>query len=223
MLIVDDHPLLRVGASTYLSSREEFTVVGESDNAVEAFELAKSCHPDVVLLDIRLRGDHNGVDLARWIHTELPNVHVLVLTNFYQEPYVRAMMECGVDGYLLKDTPPSDIANAVIIVAGGRTVYSARVDDQLKGQFLSPIGGRSKSALERLTPREMDVLNLITIESSTREVAARLSISIKGVQQHLTSIYSKLSVQNRTEAIVTAARAGLIVLDNEGGALPHSR
>ena len=222
VLIVDDHPLLRVGAATYLANSDRFNVVGDSDNADDGLEKVRSLVPDVVTLDIRLAGEHNGVWLARKIRDECLPVKILVLTNFLHEPYVRAMMEVGVDGYLLKDTAPSDIADAIRMVAGGRTVFSSSVSSKMVGGYLSSASGHSESP-DRLTPREIEVLQVATFEGTTKELAERLGISPKGIQQHLTSIYSKLGVQNRTEAVVKAARAGIIVVDDEQMLPSHDR
>ena len=215
VLIVDDHPLLRVGAATYLSSSEHLEVVGEADNAVDAFELAKSKLPDVVLLDIRLKGTENGIALARWIKTEVPSIKLLVLTNFFHDPYIKAMMECGVEGYLLKDTAPSDVANAIRIIAGGGTVFSSGIAKAMVQGYLGSSPNADVQIPERLTAKEMEVLQLITVHASTRDLADHMHISVKGVQQHLTAIYAKLEVRGRTEAIIKASRTGLIVLDDE--------
>ena len=214
VLIVDDHPLLRVGAATYLAQSDQFEVVGDAETAEEGLRLTQSLSPDVITLDIRLSGEHSGVWLAKQIRSEGLNVKILVLTNFMHEPYVRAMMEVGVDGYLLKDTAPSGIADAIRMIAGGRTVFSSSVSRKMVGGYLSSGAARGDSP-DRLTPREVEVLQLATYEGTNRELADRLGISVKGIQQHLTSIYSKLRVQNRTEAVVKAARAGIIVVDDE--------
>jgi NarL family two-component system response regulator LiaR len=214
VLIVDDHPLLRVGAATYLAQCDAFEVVGDADKAEEALRLTRALSPDVITLDIRLAGERSGVWLAKQIRSEGLNVKILVLTNFLHEPYVRAMMEVGVDGYLLKDTAPSGIADAIKMVAGGRTVFSSSVSRRMVGGYLSS-GAARGDAPDRLTAREVEVLQWATYEGTNRELADRLGISVKGIQQHLTSIYSKLGVQNRTEAVVKAARAGIIVVDDE--------
>jgi DNA-binding NarL/FixJ family response regulator len=118
VLVVDDHPMLRVGVVSFLSDSSDCDVVGETNNAAEGLELARLMRPDIVLLDIRLRGERNGIDLARDLREQVPDAKIVVLTNFPHEPYVRAMMELGVDGYLLKDTPPSDILEGLRMVMG---------------------------------------------------------------------------------------------------------
>lgn len=213
VLIVDDHPLLRLGARAYLEADGQFNVVGDADNAEDALELASLHEPDVILLDIRLKGGTSGIALGKEVRTRVPLVKLLVLTNFYHEPYIRAMLEVGVEGFLLKDTPPSEIADAIRMIVSGRTVFSSRVTEKMVGGYLSSRTGAGGAAVERLTPKEVEVLNLMTAEGSTQHMADRLGISTKGVQQHLTGIYSKLGVQNRAEAIVKAAREGIIVLD----------
>lgn len=213
VLVVDDHPLLRVGAVNFLSANEHLLVVGDTDNAIDALHLAQAQSPDVMLLDIRLKGDKNGVDLAREVRRELPNVKILVLTSFLLDPYIKAMMEVGVEGYLLKDTVPSEIAEAIRMVVGGRTVFSSKVTAKMVGGYLGSAGG-GEAYPDRLTPREIEVTQLLGEGCATREMAERLGISEKGVQQHLTGIYEKLGARNRSEAIVRAVRAGIIILDD---------
>ena len=214
ILVVDDHPMLRVGAIAYLSEADDCEIVGEADNARDALDLARLVKPDIVLLDIRLKGDRNGIDLARDLREELPDTKIVVLTNFPHEPYVRAMMELGIDGYLLKDTPPRDVLEALRMVMRGRNVFSSKVSDNIvKGYLHSPYT-RAQRDKNSLTSRETEVLQLVADGRINEDIAEQLGVSVKAIQVHLTNLYAKLGARNRTEAVVQAARRGLVILDD---------
>ena len=215
ILVVDDHPLLRLGVVTSLSQVNGFQIVGDADNAASAFALARLERPDVVLLDIRLGDRTSGVDLARDIRRALPATKLIVLSNFDQDPYIRTMLEVGVEGYLLKDTAPAEIAEAVRMVMGGRTVFSSKVSKRMIGGYLDWSNTSESHRNERLTPKEIEVLQLLASEMPTDRIADRLAISSKGVEQHLSNIFAKLGVRNRTSALLRAAKQGLIVVDDD--------
>jgi DNA-binding NarL/FixJ family response regulator len=206
--MVDDHPVVRVGIRAALASLSEFYVVGEADNADDALSLAAVHRPDVVFLDIKISGEKSGVDLARELRSRHPESRIVVFTNYSQEPYIKALFEIGVDGYLLKDTPPAEIVHTLQMVLQGRGVYSDRINATLvRGYLGKPGGGQS------LSGREAEVLQLVADGKTNKEIAAAMHLSVKGIQLHLTTLYSKLGARNRTEALVLAARSGLIVID----------
>ena len=208
VLLVDDHPIIRMGARGAFASAPEFHVAGEADNADDAIRLAEVLRPDIVFLDIKLKGDKTGIDVARDLRKRLPGARIIVFTNFGQEPYIKAMMAIGVDAYLLKDTPPAEIVHTLRMVLQGRSVFSSEVSSMLVKAYVDrPDGG------PRLTAREADVLQWIADGKTNDEIAKGLSVSVKAIQMHLTHIYEKLGARNRTEALVIAARSGLVVLD----------
>ena len=206
-MVVDDHPIVRQGLRTALEKTTDFEVVGEADNADDAISAVELLDPDVVLLDIRLKGGRSGVEVAGRLRSMTPALKIVVLTNHAQEPYLRAMVEAGVDGYLLKDTPPNQIVEALGMIVEGRSVYSDSVSSSLVTGYL-----RSQGA-GNLTAREAEVLQLVADGLSNEEVASRLEIGQKAVQLHLTRIYTKLEVSGRTDAIVQAAKRGIIIID----------
>ncbi len=206
ILLVDDHPIVRMGARSALSKIPGSQIIGEADNADEAISMAEGLRPDLVFLDVRLKGEKSGIEVARELRARLPDLKIIVFTNFAQEPYVRAMMEAGVDGYLLKDTPPSQIAEAVRMVVQGGNVYSSQISSSIVTGYLKSPGNSS------LTSREAEILQFVADGKSNDEIASELGVSGKAVQLHLTNVYSKLNARNRTEALVIAARRGLVVL-----------
>jgi DNA-binding NarL/FixJ family response regulator len=207
VMIVDDHPIVRQGLKAAIDAQSDFEIAGEADNADDAISAVEMLGPDIVLLDIRLKGSRSGVDVATALKQAKPKIKIAVLTNHAQEPYLRAMVNAGVDGYLLKDTPPSQIVEALRMILEGRNVYSENINSNLVVGYLKSEGSGD------LTAREAEVLQLIAEGLSNDQVAQRLSLGQKAVQLHLSRIYSKLGVAGRTEAIVAAAKAGLIVID----------
>jgi DNA-binding NarL/FixJ family response regulator len=207
VMIVDDHPIVRQGLKAAIDAQSDFEIAGEADNADDAISAVEMLGPDIVLLDIRLKGSRSGVDVATALKKAKPNIKIAVLTNHAQEPYLRAMVNAGVDGYLLKDTPPSQIVEALRMILEGRNVYSENINSNLVVGYLKSEGTGD------LTAREAEVLQLVAEGLSNDQVAQRLNLGQKAVQLHLSRIYSKLGVSGRTEAIVQAAKAGLIVID----------
>lgn len=206
-MIIDDHPIVRQGIKAALNSQADFEIAGEADNADDAISGVEMLDPDIVLLDIRLKGTRSGVEVANALKEVRPDLKIAVLTNHAQEPYLRAMVKAGVDGYLLKDTPPSQIVDALRMVLEGRNVYSENINTNLVVGYLKSEGSGD------LTAREAEVLQLIADGLSNDMVGQKLGIGQKAVQLHLSRVYSKLGVSGRTEAIVQAAKSGLIVID----------
>ncbi len=213
VLLVDDHPLFRAGARASLTSEPDFEVMGEANNAWEAVELIESLRPDVVLTDIRLKGDANGVELARRIRQSFPDVKIVVLTNYSNEPYIRAMMEVGVEAYMLKDTPPRDVIESVRMVMEGRAVFSSKVSRTIVKGYVGASSAVGTATRNQITEREANVLQLLVNGANNADIAETLHVSQATVQFHLTNLYSKLGVKGRSEAIVQAAREGLVVID----------
>jgi DNA-binding NarL/FixJ family response regulator len=208
VMVVDDHPIIRMGTRAALSDAPEFQIVGEADNADDALTLASVLRPDIVFLDIKLKGARNGVEVARGLRKMAPSTKIVVFTNFGQEAYIKAMMAIGVDAYLLKDTPPAEVVHTLRMVLQGRSVFSSEVSSMLVQAYL----GRANESV-KLSSREAGVMQLVADGKTNEEIADSMGVSPKAVQVHLTNIYSKLGARNRTEALVIAARNGLVVLD----------
>jgi DNA-binding NarL/FixJ family response regulator len=142
-----------------------------------------------------------------------PNVRIVVLTNYSNEPYIKAMMEIGVNGYLLKDSPPQDVIHALRMVFDGSTVFSSKVTAAIRKTYLNPQKDVRIASPDVVTKREIEVLELIAEGASNSEIAQNLHMSISTVQYHLKNIFNKLRVKSRAEAVIHAAREGLIVID----------
>lgn len=208
ILVVDDHPIVRQGVRTAFADSKRVEIVGEADNAEDALSSVKLLQPDLVILDIRLKGSRSGVEVAKKLREAHPNLKIVVLTNYAQEPYLKAMIKAGVDGYLLKDTSPSQIVEAIDMILEGRSVYSSSINSRLVSGYLREQG------VSDLTAREAEVLQLVADGLTNEQVSEKLSVGQKAVQMHLTSVYSKLGVSRRTEAVVQAVRKGIVVIDD---------
>ena len=208
ILVVDDHPIVRQGVRTAFADSKRVEIVGEADNAEDAQSSVELLQPDLVILDIRLRGSRSGIEVASKLREAHPDLKIVVLTNYAQEPYLKAMIKAGVDGYLLKDTPPSQIVEAIDMILEGRSVYSNSINSRLVSGYLREQG------VSDLTAREAEVLQLVADGLTNEQVAQKLSVGQKAVQMHLTNVYSKLGVSRRTEAVVQAVRKGIVVIDD---------
>ena len=205
VFLVDDHTMMREGTRRLLEEDSTLKVVGEAENGKEAIALCQEIHPEVVVLDISMKGMH-GFSVASALLSASHPPAILVLTAYDQVAYVRAMLRLGAKGYWLKSARGSDIRRAVHDVALGRQSLAPEVRLLLEGdKDTLPV------FVEPLTSRELEVLHLIVQGVRNGEIAQRLVISIKTVETHLTSLYAKLGVQSRAEVIALAQRQGLLL------------
>ena len=214
IVLVDDHTMMREGTRRLLEEDLQLKVIGEAENGIEAVALCRQLQPRVVVLDIAMKG-MNGFGVASALlkpeessqakSAWLPEI--LVLTAYEQVAYARAMFKLGVRGYWLKSAHGSDIRAAVHDIAEGKRSIAPEVR-QLLLEDANDIATRN---VEPLTSREIAVLRLIVQGNRNSEIAHHLSISVKTVETHLTSIYGKLGVQSRAEAIAFAQRQGLLL------------
>ena len=205
VFLVDDHTMMREGTRRLLEEDPSLRVVGEAQDGKEAIELCQNIHPDVVVLDIAMKGMH-GFGVASALLSAPQPPAILVLTAYDQVAYVRAMLKLGAKGYWLKSASGSDIRRAVHDVAEGRQSFAPEVRRLLEDdKDTIPV------FVEPLTSRELEVLHLIVQGVRNGEIAQRLVISIKTVETHLTSLYGKLGVQSRAEVIALAQRQGLLL------------
>jgi DNA-binding NarL/FixJ family response regulator len=205
VVIVDDHELLRTGTRQILSEADGMEVVAEAADAASALEAVEQTRPDIVLVDIRLP-DRNGIELARLIIEQNPSTRVVILSAYDDEDYVRAAMDAGVAGYLLKTMPGDELVRAVRATASGMTVLDSAVTTNLRREQASPSSG-AKDAFADLTWRERQVVDLVAEGLANKAIATRLGISGRTVEGHLNHVFVKLGVVSRTE-LVRLALAG---------------
>jgi DNA-binding NarL/FixJ family response regulator len=207
ILIADDHPVFRYGLKALLTTEAEAEVVGEATNGAEAVSLAKELRPDVVLMDINMPG-LNGIEATRKIVEDNPEVGVLVI-SMLEDDTVFAAMRAGARGYLIKGAEGEETLRAIRGVARGEAIFNPRIAERLMAYFAKPPTGEDLQEFPQLTPREREILELIAQGLTNQAIAERLVLSPKTVRNYSSTIFSKLQVANRAEAIVQARRAGL--------------
>jgi DNA-binding NarL/FixJ family response regulator len=206
VLVVDDQHLVREGIASLLSVQEGLVVVGTASNGLEALERTRSTQPDVVLMDIRMP-ELDGVQATAQLKLEHPDVQVVMLTTFDDERYVREALQAGAIGYILKNIPSRDLAEAVR--SAHRGIYQLDPAAMQKlAQEVRP--ARTERALEDLTARETEVLKLVALGTTNREIAVRLQVSEGTVKNHVSNILSRLGLRDRTQAAVYASEQGLL-------------
>ena len=211
IVLVDDHTMMREGTRRLLEEDPELKVIGEAQDGNEALPLCRSLKPQVIVLDIAMK-NINGFGVAQALLHDGEGVQmsgILVLTAYDQVAYVRAMLRLGAKGYWLKSARGSEIRQAVHDVAAGKCSLAPDVRRLLLDNESNPVAWS-----EPLTTRELEVLHLVVQGARNSDIGQRLSISVKTVETHLTSIYGKLGVQSRAEAIALAQKQGLLL--NEG-------
>ncbi|MER7619957.1 response regulator transcription factor [Streptomyces sp. NPDC126503] len=217
VIIVDDQAMVRAGFAALLAAQSDIDVVGEAPNGRQGIEVARSTHPDVVLMDVRMP-ELDGLAAAREIlHPPAGVVHrpkVLMLTTFDVDDYVYEALRAGASGFLLKDAPPADLIGAVRVVAAGEALLAPSVTRRLIADFAAsrPAPRRDATALRLngLTPRETEVLELIARGLSNQEIAARLVLAEQTVKTHIGRVLAKLDLRDRAQAVIFAYESGLI-------------
>ena len=212
IVIVDDHPLVREGLRKVLELDQDLLVVDEAGDGQGAINMTRSLRPNVVLMDINMPGT-NGIEATRVIKRELPSIGVIALTIHDEEEYVLELVRAGVSGYVLKDIPPSKLIETIKTVARGHSVIDSSITNKVLGEInrLSR-HRRVREDWETLTDREMDVLKLMAQGCSNKEIAKKLTISEKTVKNHITNIFRKLQVDDRTQAVLFAIKHHLVEL-----------
>jgi DNA-binding NarL/FixJ family response regulator len=209
VVLVDDHTMMREGTRKLLEEDPELKVIGEAQDGAEALPLCKNLKPKVIVLDIAMKG-MNGFGVAQALlqeSTRGTTPGILILTAYDQIAYVQAMLRLGVKGYWLKSARGSEIRQAVHEIAAGKRSLAPEVRRMLLAEESQVSAGET----EPLTARELEVLRLVVEGVRNSEIGQRLSISVKTVETHLTSIYGKLGVQSRAEAIALAQKRGLLL------------
>lgn len=208
VLIVDDHPFYREGVRTMLSVESGIEIAGELASGDEVVAQAANLQPDVILMDIKMPGI-NGIEATRRILHTSPHIGVLVLTMFEADETVFAAMRAGARGYLLKDVGQEELVRAVKAVNRGEAIFSPAIAERLILYFAALKPAAADLAFPELTDREREILHLIAQGHSNSEIAERLLLRTKTVQNHVSNIFSKLQVADRAQAIVRARNAGL--------------
>lgn len=214
ILLADDHEVVRQGTRQLLVRETDLEVVAEAGDGEQAVRLARTHAPDVVVMDIAMP-KLNGIEATRQIKATNPRISVLALSAYDDDQYIFALLEAGAAGYLLKNVSADELVKAIRAVAAGEAVLHPTIARRVVNRF-APAGGAKPpvDALEQLTEREMEVLQLAARGLKNQEIAQELSLSVRTVQTHLSNIFGKMSVGSRTEAVLEALRRGLINLQD---------
>lgn len=207
ILIVDDHPVFRFGLRSLLSSVPEMEVIAEATSGEAAVDEAKQLAPDIILMDINLPGI-NGIEATRRILATHPEIGILILTMFEDDSVFEAV-QAGARGYILKGADPEETLRAIQSVIHGEAIFSPKVADRLMHFISNNKENGSSEIFPDLTNREREVLDLIARGLTNTSIAERLFLSPKTVRNHVSNIFAKLQVSDRSQAIIKAREAGL--------------
>lgn len=207
ILIVDDHKIIRVGLRGLFQLQPDMTVVGEAETMVQAIELTRTTHPQVVVMDIDLEAS-SGIEATRQIKQIDARINVLALTLHRELSYIKPMLEAGACGYVLKNAEPEELTEAVRAVAKGNSYLTAAVSETILKSLTNP--SRQHREPDGLTPREVEVLALIAQELSNAEIADKLFVSVRTVDTHRRNLLDKLNAKNTAGLVKYAIARGLV-------------
>ena len=206
VLIADDHHVVRRGLLFFLKTQKDIEVVGEAKNGAEAVQLVKEVQPDIVLMDL-VMPEMDGIQATKRIKALYPAIKVLMLTSFADRDHVLPAIDAGASGYQLKDIEPDDLVHTIRQIMRGENMLHPEATTQLEEGLREE--EQKLHIANPLTPREQDVLAELTKGKSTREIASSLFVTEKTVKTHISNIFAKLQVQDRTQAALYAVKHGL--------------
>lgn len=212
VVLADDHAVVRKGIREFLEEEGDIIVVAEAADGDEAVALVAEHEPDVVVLDIQMPGV-SGIEAGRRIKTDHPEVRVLILTAYDDEPYIFALLKAGANGYILKTADSAQLIQAVRAVHRGESPLDPAVMQKVVDQLTAGRPGGARDTIEALTDREIEILGLVAKGLTNRAIGLTLGISDRTVQGHLANTYGKLNVSSRTEAVTKALKQGWITIE----------
>jgi two-component system, NarL family, response regulator LiaR len=219
VLIVDDHPIVREGLRGVISNKAGMEVVGEAEDGFEAVSMNRSLQPDLILMDL-IMPRMNGLDAIKEIKKESPDVKILVLTSFLEGDKLKASIEAGAQGFLLKDSSPQELFRAIRDVHAGKlTLHPAAARLMIEKPPSAPLKRPDQNPLK---DREITILSMIARGYNNKEIAAALVVSDQTVRSYVSIILEKLNLSNRSQAVLYALREGLVQLDESPESPPDS-
>ena len=213
VLLAEDHTIVRKGIYSLLTEAANIEVVGEAEDGRQAVDMVDLLRPDVILMDINMP-NLSGLEATRAIKKLRPAVNVLILTMYTNEEYIYQVLQSGASGYLVKQSAPGELLTAIEAVHRGDTYLSPAISKKIVDGYLRQDNSATvKSRYSTLTPREREILQLITEGCSNKDIAEKLSISVKTVGVHRTNLMEKLDIHNTIDLVKYALRKGIISLD----------
>ena len=209
LLLADDHALVRAGLRELIQKIPFVEVIGEASNGRQTLELIQAHTPDLVLLDIGMK-ELNGLEVAERITRDHPGIKTLILSMHANEEYVLRALRAGASGYMLKDSAITELKLAIEAVLSGKTYLSPTISRSVIDSYLHRTGSGKKAALDQLTPRQREVLQLIAEGNSTKEIASSLNLSAKTVETHRAQLMERLTIYAVASLVRFALREGLI-------------
>lgn len=209
IMIADDHSMIREGLKSLLELEGDIQVVAEAEDGVDCLEKLKICTPDVLLLDINMPRK-NGLEVLQTLKSLKSKIKVLVLTVHNEVEYLMKAVDIGVDGYILKDSESAELKKAIFSIVEGENYIQPSLIPSLNSKMIEK--NRDEGKIESLTKRELEVLKLLAVGMYNKEVAEKLNISERTVKNHVSNIFKKIEVTDRTQAAVFAIRNNLIEL-----------
>lgn len=206
VVFVDDHEMVRIGVSSYLSAQPDIEVIGEAENGKKGVELALQLRPDIILMDLVMK-EMDGIEATRQIIEQWPEAKIIIVTSFLDDEKVYPALEAGATSYMLKTSKASEIAKAVRATYQGQSI----LEPEVTGKMMMKMRKKSEHLPhEDLTSREMEILLLMAEGKTNQEIADELFIALKTVKTHVSNILSKLNVQDRTQAVIYAFKHSLV-------------
>jgi DNA-binding NarL/FixJ family response regulator len=212
VLLVDDHAIIREGLRSLLEKQPEMEVVADTDDGRKAFDLVRELLPDIIIMDITMRG-LNGIEATRQIIDEFPTVKVIALSIHSKRRYVADMLSAGAAGYILKECLFDELVQAIKAVAAGGRYLSPRIADVVVSDYVKRLSATAESPFEALTSREREVLQLVAEGKSTKQIALDLHLSTKTIEANRRQIMEKLNIHSVAELTKYAVREGLTALE----------
>ncbi|WP_417899192.1 response regulator transcription factor [Bacillus haimaensis] len=206
VLFVDDHEMVRIGVTAYLSAQNDIEVIAEADDGKLAVELALLHKPDIILMDLVMK-EMDGIEATKRIIDQWPDAKIIIVTSFLDDEKVYPALEAGATSYMLKTSKASDIANAVRSTYKGQSI----LEPEVAGKMMKKMRQKNEHYLhEELTNREMEILLLMTQGKTNQEIADELFIALKTAKVHVSNILAKLQVQDRTQAVIYAFKHNIV-------------
>ncbi|MCT1578342.1 response regulator transcription factor [Oceanobacillus kimchii] len=206
VLFVDDHEMVRIGVSAYLSSQPDIDVIAEADDGTQAVDLALDLRPDIILMDLVMK-EMDGIQATKKIIEAWPEAKIIIVTSFLDDEKVYPALEAGATSYMLKTSKASEIAKAIRSTYEGRSILEPEVTGKIMNRMRA---GQDTALHEQLTEREKEILLLMAKGKSNQEIANELYIALKTVKVHVSNILGKLEVHDRTQAVIYAFQNKLV-------------